>query len=232
MAALGWIITAAQARRMSDMSGMAMGPMSLAPLLAVWTVMMVAMMFPSVAPMLTLISIVSRNNRAAGRRPAPVWVFLIGYLTVWGAFGVPAYLLSLAIPAAGMAGPGLRTFSPLMGGLVLMAAGLYQWTPLKRMCLQHCRSPFAFVMHGWRDGYIGAFTLAARHGAYCVGCCWALMIVLFAVGLMNLEWMALLAAVVFVEKVVPWGPWAGKLTGAVLAWYGAAILVVAVSHPS
>jgi predicted metal-binding membrane protein len=224
MAAAGWMITVTQMHNLTDM---AMGP--LFPFLAVWIAMMVAMMFPSVAPIMTLFSTVSRNHRAAGERTAPTWVFLIGYLTIWSLFGVGAYLLSVVMPAVGMSGPELRTYSPIAGGLVLIVAGVYEWSLLKRVLLEHCRSPLGFLMHGWRDGYVGAFRLGAIHGAYCVGCCLGLMAVLFTVGLMNLGWMVLLAAIIFVEKVVPWGQVAGKFVGAILAWYGITVVFIGLS---
>ena len=181
---------------------------------------------------MSLFSTVSRDRRAAGERPAPTWVFLIGYLSIWSLFGVGAYLLSLVLPAVGMSGPGLRTYSPVAGGLVLILAGAYQWSPLKRVGLKHCRSPLVFLMHGWRDGYVGAFRLGATHAAYCVGCCLGLMIVLFAVGVMNLAWMGLLAAIIFVEKVVPSGQLASQLVGAGLDLYGIAIVMIALSGRS
>jgi predicted metal-binding membrane protein len=238
MAAAGWAVAFTQARSMSNMSGvdmglvsgMSMGPAPLLLFLAVWIAMMVAMMFPSVAPMVMLFATVSRNRRLAGERTAPTSVFLVGYLAVWGLFGIGAYLVSLIVPAMGMAGPGLRVYSPLMGGLVLILAGLYQWSPLKRVCLEHCRSPLAFLLHGWSDGYAGAFRMAVTHGAYCVGCCWGLMIVLFAVGFMSLGWMVLLAAVIFVEKIVRHGQLIGKFVGAALVLYGMAGIAISLLH--
>jgi predicted metal-binding membrane protein len=227
LAGIGWTITALQAREMgtmADMRGMAMGP-SPAPLfLAVWVSMMVAMMFPSVAPMVSIFSTVGRNRRSAGGSAVPTWVFLAGYLAVWSLFGVGAYLLSLAVPAVGMSAPGLRTYSPLVGGIVLVLAGLYQWSPLKGVCLHHCRSPLGFLLHSWRNGYGGAFLMGFTHGAYCVGCCWGLMVVLFAVGLMNLGWMVLLAAVIFAEKIFRHGPLIGRLAGLGLVLFGLATL--------
>lgn len=228
MAAAGWVMTFTQARNMIDM---AMGP-AFPLFLAVWIAMMVAMMFPSVAPMIMFFSTVSRNHRAAGERTAPTWVFLIGYLSIWTLLGVGAYLLSLVMPAVGMSGPGLLTYSPIAGGLVLILAGAYQWSPLKRASLEHCRSPLGFLMHGWRDGYVGAFRLGATHGAYCVGCCLGLMVVLFAVGMMNLGWMALLATIIFVEKVVPSGQLARTFVGAALDLYGIAIVFIGLSGRS
>ncbi|HKV44941.1 MAG TPA: DUF2182 domain-containing protein [bacterium] len=225
LAAVGWAIAVTQARGMGTITGMgemAKGPSPLMLFLPVWVSMMVAMMFPSVVPMVSLFSTVGRNQRRAGGPAVPTWVFLAGYLVVWSMFGVGAYVLSLVVPAVGMAAPGLRAYSPLAGGIVLVLAGLYQWSPLKGVCLQHCRSPLAFLLHSWRAGYGGAFFMGVAHGAYCVGCCGGLMVVLFAVGLMNLGWMVLLAAVIFAEKIFPHGPLVGRLVGLGLVLFGLA----------
>ena len=228
LAAAGWAITAIQARGMASMNGM--GGMAAEPnpallFLPVWVGMMVAMMFPSVVPMALLFSTMSAGRHRAGQAAVPTWVFLAGYLAVWSVFGFAAYLVSLMVPAAGMSSPGLRSLSPVAGGAVLVLAGLYQWSPWKDVCLRHCRSPLGFLLHTWRDGYAGAFRLGFRHGAYCVGCCWGLMLVLFAVGLMNLGWMVLLSAVIFAEKIVRHGPLLGRLTGAGLVAFGVVTLV-------
>ena len=227
LAAAGWVVTVIQARGMGgmgDMPGMARGPSPALLFLPVWVSMMVAMMFPSVVPMVALFSTVTRNKRSAGGSAVPTWLFLAGYLAVWILFGVGAYLLSLAVPAVDMMAPGLRAYSPLVGGVVLILAGLYQWSPLKGACLQHCRSPLGFVLHSWRDGCGGGFLMGFTHGAYCVGCCWGLMVVLFAVGLMNLGWMVLLAAVIFAEKLFRHGPLIGKMAGLGLILFGLATL--------
>lgn len=226
-AAIGWAVTIFQTRSMSDMGGMpGMPPMPSPALLflSVWVAMMVAMMFPSIAPMVAVFTTVSHNRRQAGRRAAPTWVFLLGYLTIWSIFGAGAYLLSLIVPEVGMTAPGLRAYNPVIGGLTLIFAGFYQWSPLKRVCLEHCRSPLGFLTQEWRDGIGGAFRLGIAHGGHCVGCCWGLMLVLFAVGLMNLSWMVLLAAVIFAEKVVPHGPLVGKVAGVAILMSGGAIL--------
>jgi predicted metal-binding membrane protein len=223
LAGIGWAITSIQSRGMgsvADMPGMAQGPSPFLPFLAVWVSMMVAMMFPSVAPMAVMFVTASRSKRSAGGSAVPTWVFLAGYLTVWSLFGVGAYLVSLVVPAVGMAAPGLRTHIPLAGGIVLVLAGLYQWSPLKGVCLRHCRSPLGFLLHSWRDGYPGAFLMGFTHGAYCAGCCWGLMVVLFAVGLMNLGWMLLLAAIIFAEKIFRHGPLIGRVAGLGLVLFG------------
>jgi predicted metal-binding membrane protein len=224
LATIGWAITILQARRtmgsMGDVPNMGGQLVPILLFLPVWVGMMVAMMFPSVAPMVSLFATVSREQRDAGKPAAPTWVFVAGYLAVWSLFGVGMYLLSLAVPAVGMAAPGLLTYAPLVGGSVLILAGLYQWSPLKWVCLRHCRSPLGFILHSWRDGYSGGFRMGFEHGTYCVGCCSGLMVVLFAVGLMNLGWTVLLAAVIFAEKVIPRGPIIGKLAGLAFVLFG------------
>jgi predicted metal-binding membrane protein len=236
LAAGGWAITAAQARgmaTMNGMTGMAAQP-SPAPLfLAVWVGMMVAMMFPSVVPTALLFATMSAGRQRDGQPVVPTWMFLGGYLAIWSVFGFAAYLVSRAVPAVGMSSPGLRSLSPIVGGAILVLAGFYQWSPLKDVCLRHCRSPLGFLLHAWRDGYAGAFRMGFQHGAYCVGCCWSLMLVLFAVGLMNLGWMVLLSAVIFAEKIVRQGPLIGRLAGAGLVAFGVVtILTPWLTRPS
>ena len=203
-------------------------PTSILLYLPVWVSMMVAMMFPSVAPMVVLFATLSRNRRAAGQPSTPTWVFLAGYLAVWSLVGVLAYLLSLALPAVSMMAPGLRSDYPLAAGLVLIFAGLYQLTPLKQACLRHCRTPMSVILSGWRDGNLGSFRMGFEHGIDCLGSSWGLMLVLFVVGLMNLVGMVILSAVIFVEKVVPHGPFIGKLTALALILFGLVVLLMPV----
>lgn len=188
--------------------------------LPLWIAMMVAMMFPAAAPVVSLFVTISQNRRVEGQSTAPTWIFLVGYLAIWSLLGVGAYLLSLALPALGMMAAGLNVSSPMIAGAVLIFAGLYQLTPLKQSCLQHCRSPLSVILHGWHDGKVGASRMGFEHGAHCVGCCWGLMLVLFVVGLMNLVGMVVLSAVIFIEKVIPRGPLIGKLTALVLILVG------------
>jgi predicted metal-binding membrane protein len=208
------------------MAAMEAGPVSLLLFLPVWISMMVAMMFPAIAPVVSLFATISTKRRAAHQPAAPTWMFLIGYLFVWSLFGLGAYLLSLIVPAIGMMAAGLRVDSPVAAGSVLLFAGLYQLSPLKQVCLRHCRSPLSVILHGWHDGYGGAFRMGLTHGAYCLGCCWGLMLVLFAVGLMNLIWMVLLTIAIFVEKVISRGPLISRLIALALVLFGIVTLAL------
>jgi predicted metal-binding membrane protein len=221
------------------MAGMTMGGMAAAgwsleaaaTFVAVWTVMMAAMMLPAAAPMV-LIFAQAQAQRARGVA-VPTWVFVAGYLLVWMAAGVFVYLLvqvgggmAARFAAADRAG-----WAPPALGATLVAAGLYQFTPLKRTCLSHCRSPFAFVARHWRDGRLGALRMGLRHGAYCLGCCWALFAVLTAAGVMSLAWMLLLTLVVFAEKALPQGRRTAAVVGGALVVLGLAVAGGAVPMP-
>ena len=195
-AALGWWWTADQ---MQDMDG---GPWTelgtLSWFLGVWVVMMAAMMFPSVAPTVALYSKL-KNTRALG---APL-VFTSGYLLVWSAFGVLAF--ALAFVGSNVLGDVLAwdRAGRWVAGVTLLAAAAYELTPLKDVCLGKCRSPLGFLLGSWKDGLSGALRMGARHGGWCVGCCWALMASLFALGLMSLVWMAFVAGLIAFEKLIP-----------------------------
>ena len=175
-----------------------------AAFLAVWTVMMAAMMLPAAAPMVLLFDAVHAKRRG---QPSfiPTWIFVAGYLLVWTAAGLIVYaLVRLGSDLADRLGAADReAWAPRALGTILVAAGLYQLTPLKRVCLNHCRSALGFVMTHWRDGRLGTLRMGLEHGAYCLGCCWALFAVLVATGVMSLPWMILLTLVVFAEKVFP-----------------------------
>ena len=196
LAALGWWWTADQ---MQDMDG---GPWTelgtLSWFLGVWVVMMAAMMFPSVAPTVALYSKL-KNTRALG---APL-VFTSGYLLVWSAFGVLAF--ALAFVGSNVLGDVLAwdRAGRWVAGVTLLAAAAYELTPLKDVCLGKCRSPLGFLLGSWKDGLSGALRMGARHGGWCVGCCWALMASLFALGLMSLVWMAFVAGLIAFEKLIP-----------------------------
>ncbi len=198
--------------------------------LPVWVIMMVAMMFPAAIPIIEHYDAIqrSRSHRAAGQRAVQTWVFLAGYLAVWSLFGVGAYLLSLVLPALGMMAPGLRAAYPVAAGLILIVAGLYQLSPMKRACLETCRSPRSVLLDGWRDGYTGSFRMGIEQGVYCLGCSWALMLVLFVIGLMNLVGMVALSIVIFIEKVIPRGPAISKLVAPALMAFGLLTLLMPV----
>ncbi len=189
--------------------------MGLPAFLAIWLGMMAAMMAPSVYPAVRLFASVRGSRLAFGVRPAPVWTFVAGYLAVWTAFGIPVHLLLSLVP--------MGMFAAREQGMALMLAGLYQLTPWKSVCLGHCRSPALFFLHAWRDGPLGALRMGTHHGAYCVGCCWGLMLVLVALGVMHVGWMAAVAAAIFVEKVLPGGVAFGRALGILMLTSGGAV---------
>lgn len=168
---------------------------------AMWTVMMAAMMVPSTAPMVMAFDRVQRHRRASGQTATPLMLFVTGYLIVWTGWSVAAAGLQWGLQSALLLSPHLALESAAVAGGVLIAAGLYQFTPLKTACLAHCQSPMAFFLTRWRAGGAGAVAMGFRHGAYCVGCCWVLMGLLFVVGVMNLAWVAGLSAYVLLEKL-------------------------------
>jgi len=179
---------------------------------AMWTVMMIGMMAVTATPMLLLFA---RTRSGQGeRRPLEVLMFGLGYLTLWTGFSAFATLAQWALHGAAMLSPAMKTSSPRLAGAILLAAGMYQLTPWKGRCLTHCRSPLGFLMTGWRDGKLGAMRMGLGHGAYCLGCCWALMCVLFAVGIMNLAWVAILTILVLLEKIGPAGTVLARIAGA------------------
>lgn len=218
---------------MSAMPGMAMLAMNMwswvevATLAVMWAVMMVAMMAPAAAPMILMYAAIYRRRAAAGTPAVPTAVFVLGYLVVWTVFSLIAALVQAGLHTAALLSPAMVATSPLLAGAVLVAAGIFQWTPLKRACLATCRSPLSFVMSSWREGRAGALVMGIRHGLNCLGCCWALMALLFVAGVMNLVWIVTLAVAVLIEKVVPGGAAVGRVAGVLLV---AAGLWVAVSR--
>jgi predicted metal-binding membrane protein len=185
-----------------------------------WAVMMAAMMLPSALPMILLYRTAARNQAARGNPLLPTWALVAGYLLVWVVFGVPVYIASQVVGAVVGSDLAVARWAPYGVAVVLLAAGLYQFTPLKRVCLRACQSPLGFLMRHWRAGRLGALRMGADHGAYCAGCCWALMAVLVAAGAMGLAWVLLIALVVAAEKLLPWGQWATRATGVALLGLG------------
>lgn len=238
--ALCWIYLWTGAGTMQEMGGMLM-PMSAGPwtpfhaalMFVMWTVMMVAMMLPSAAPMILLYTTIARKRREkegiagegeAGKQAANPAIFAFGYLAVWTAFSVAAVTLQYGLERAALLSPMMQTTSLVLAAAVLMATGAYQWTPFKQACLRHCRSPLQFVLTHWQEGRKGAFMMGAQHGAYCAGCCWMLMFLLFVGGIMNLGWIAGLALFVMAEKFLPGGNWIGRVAGLFLIVWGAGTL--------
>jgi len=203
-------------------------PFSWPVVAGMWWAMMIAMMVPSAAPLALLFERVLRHHAKPGDWIAtPVLALVSGYFVAWLAFSLVAAALEAALRPGGLiAAEMLWSQSALFSAAVLAAAGVYQLTPFKHACLAQCRSPVNFLTRHWRPGHGGAFYLGVRHGAYCVGCCWMLMALLFVGGVMNLVWIAALAFLVLVERVAPAGAFVGKLTGVLLIVWAAATLWV------
>ena len=193
---------------------------TLVPLFLMWAEMMVAMMTPSAAPMILTFATVNRKRREREQPFVPTGIFLLGYLVVWAAFSGLAAVAQWILHSTALLSPMMVSTSPVLGGALLIVAGIFQWTPLKNACLTHCRSPLSFLMTDWRDGKYGAFVMGLKHGAYCTGCCWFLMALLFVAGVMNIWWIAVIAVFVLLEKAAPKGLWVGKITGVLLAVWG------------
>ncbi|HZP32446.1 MAG TPA: DUF2182 domain-containing protein [Candidatus Acidoferrales bacterium] len=191
---------------------------------AMWAVMMVGMMGPSAAPMILLFA-EAQSKRGMRRAALSAGTFGLGYAFVWTLFSAGAAVAQFTLHQTALLSPGMALLSPRIGGAVLIAAGIYQVTQWKNACLTHCRSPLSFLMTHWREGHWGTFRTGAHHGAYCLGCCWALMAILFVMGVMNLVWVAALAAFVLLEKVGPYGAAVAKISGSALIIYG--ILMIA-----
>ena len=221
---------------MQDMPGMDMTGMDMpmaepawtagyaALMLLMWMAMMAAMMLPSALPMLLFYDSIAKKRSAASSTVGPTSLFGLGYLVVWAGFSVAAVLLQYGFDRAALLSPMMQATSTVLAGIILVGAGIYQWTPLKQACLRRCRSPLDFVMTEWRSGKSGAFAMGLRHGAYCLGCCWLLMLLLFVGGVMNIAWIIGIALFVLVEKLSPAGHWIGKAAGVALILWGGAVL--------
>jgi predicted metal-binding membrane protein len=202
------------------------GTTELLLLFAMWWVMMVGMMLPGVSPVILTFATVNRNRAARGEPYVPSALFTAGYLLAWVGFSLAATLVQEGLERAALLSPmDMTTNSRLLGGLLFLAAGLYQFTPVKLACLRLCRSPLDFVVNHWRDGPGGALRMGLTHGLYCLGCCWVLMLLLFVGGVMNLLWVSFLGVVVLVEKLSA-GPWMGRIGGALMMIYGAWLLAM------
>jgi len=187
---------------------------------AMWSVMMVGMMTPAAAPVIMLYAGAHRGRGVPGM--APIITFGAGYLMIWIAFSVAAAMAQWALHEAALLSPLMSVASARTGAAILIAAGVYQLSPIKGACLKHCRTPLGFLLSHWRSGIAGALGMGLRHGAYCLGCCWALMTVLFVVGVMNLLWVAALTIFVLVEKIGPAGAIVARVAGVAMIAAGAA----------
>jgi predicted metal-binding membrane protein len=194
-------------------------------LFLMWATMMVAMMLPSAAPMILLVAGIQRRRQERASPAPSTAIFAAGYLLVWTAFSAVAAAVQYGLHRAALLSPAMASTSPVLGGLLLVTAGVYQFLPFKSTCLTHCRSPLHFLQHDWREGSAGALLMGVHHGVYCLGCCWALMALLFVAGVMNLLWVAVIAGLVLLEKVARFGPWIGQLAGLMLIGWGVWMLV-------
>ena len=228
-ALVAWIVTYQRMHGMDAGPGTELG--GLGWYVGIWVTMMAAMMLPSVSPMVLVFARISRDRERRGHGFVPTWVFLAGYLIAWTAYGLVAYgayrLLRWAVGGS-LDWDGAGAW---VAGGALLVAGLYQLTPLKQVCLRHCRGPLHFVLHGWRDGHAGALRMGTEHGAFCIGCCWGLMLALFALGVMSLVWMALIAVVIFAEKLLPAGEMFARVFAVALVAGGILVAAAPASVP-
>ncbi len=243
LAAIGWVLVVRQAGDDGGSGAMAMGTdegggvdltMGMgAPLfMATWVSMMVAMMFPTAAPMILTFARVSEGRRQRGQQFVPAWVFVAAYVAVWTLFGVAAYGAAAGLERAADNSQWLMGNGPRIGGAVLLVAGLYQLSPLKRTCLTQCQTPLQFVMTRWKEGHAGALRMGLEHGAYCLGCCWLLFVILFPLGVMNVAAMGAITALIFAEKALPVARQVSIVGALGLAAYGVTVLFVPDALPS
>ncbi|BCL81683.1 DUF2182 domain-containing protein [Ktedonobacteria bacterium brp13] len=234
LAAASWALLIWRSATMNSQTmgmGLTMG-MSAVLFIAIWVVMMIAMMFPTAAPMICMFTAVYAGKRQKSQAFVPTWVFVSAYLLIWTLFGVVAYPLALGAERLAGQSMWLMTNAPRIGGALLVVAGLYQLSPLKHICLAKCRTPLQFILSSWRDGYGGAFHMGFVHGTYCLGCCWFLFVILFPLGIMNITVMALLTALIFAEKSIPLGRLISKIMGIVLILYGVLVVLVPAALPT
>ena len=226
---LAWGYLLAGAGIDMSMAGMEMDPMPWAVdhaliIFIMWWVMMIAMMVPSAAPTILLFSTIKRKQEPSGRTSMEAYIFLLGYLLMWAAFSIAAVFVQWVLESLGWMSMEMTSSNAILGRIILLAAGLNQFTPPKAACLRHCQSPVIFFSQDWRPGNLGALRMGLRHGAYCVGCCWFLMALLFVSGIMNLLWIAGIALYVPFEKLLPLNQRLSNAAGLALLASGAVVL--------
>lgn len=193
---------------------------------AMWNVMMVGMMIPTASPMIGMFAATSRRH-GSGKPAVPTLFFVLGYLIAWAGYSAAATGLQWALQSATLLSPNDLQVGPRLGGALLIGAGLFQFTRLKNNCLTHCRTPMSFLMTQWREGAGGAVQMGLKHGSYCVGCCWAIMLLMFSAGLMNLVWTAVLAVFMLLEKIIPAGDKLGRIAGVIAIGLGTILVTSA-----
>ena len=191
-----------------------------------WAIMMVGMMLPSVIPMVLIYAGIARKAAAQNTPVASTGAFVSGYLAIWIIFSLIATLAQWGLDQAALLSPMMVSNSVLLGAVLLIVAGAYQWLPIKDKCLQQCRSPIHFISANWRPGTTGAFSMGLSHGMYCIGCCWVLMTLLFVGGVMNLLWIAAIMVFILLEKVVPFGDISGRIMGLLMIIAGGTFIII------
>ena len=220
---VAWIDLAFMARDMGALgTTVDWSPGYFAAMFAMWAIMMLGMMIPSAAPAILLVSALRRHSHAGGLGATAL--FTAGYVVAWTGFSLLATAAQMALSEASLLSSWMASEGPGLGGVLFIAAGLYQFSPLKRACLSKCRSPARFLVERWRDTRLGPLVVGIEHGAYCVGCCWAVMALLFVFGVMNLLWVALLAAFVLIEKLASPGARVDACSGIVMLGVGLVLL--------
>ena len=231
---LSWVYLVDMARGMDGtMAGGLCGSMGgepwsagyFAAMLVMWIIMMVGMMVPSAIPMILVYNSIVRKAAREGSSLAATEIFASGYIIIWSLFALGATIAQWTLDRMALLSPMMMSNSSVLGGLLLLIAGAYQLTPMKSACLRHCRSPIEFISSRWKSGAAGAFKLGIEHGAFCLGCCWVLMALLFFGGVMNLWWIGGLTLLVLFEKILPFGVMAGRMVGVIVAACGLLVIV-------
>jgi predicted metal-binding membrane protein len=234
LAAGAWAVLVWQSSMtdMDDVHNMLTMDMGAPLFFAVWLAMMVAMMFPTAAPMILTFAAVQQNKQQRGKPYVPTWVFVSSYLAIWMTFGALAYVAALGAAELADDSMWIMDNAARIGGGILIAAGLYQLSPLKNICLSKCRAPMSFVLTSWRDGYGGALRMGLEHGLYCLGCCWLFFVIVFPLGMMNVAILALIVLLIFAEKSLPFGHRASQVGAAALVAYGTLVMLVPDALPT
>ena len=230
LAAAAWGLLIWQSVAMDDEMSLTMG-MSPPLFIALWVAMMVAIMYPTAAPMIMAFARIHNDRRERGKAFVPTWIFAGSYIALWSATGILAYGVAVVGDYLANQSAWLSDNAPRLGGGLLIVAGLYQLTPLKDICLSKCRTPMSFLMNSWREGFGGAVHMGLEHGAYCLGCCWLLFLIIFPLGMMNIGVLALITILIFAEKVLALGRYVTYAAGAGLVVYGAVVVFVPEALP-
>ncbi len=196
------------------------GPHDIAHMFMMWGIMMTAMMFPSATPMILMFTTVNERQRENQSPLIPTGLFVLGYFLVWTSYSILAAAAQWGLHVATLLSHNLAITNPVLGGILLMGAGVFQWTPFRDACMSKCRSPLGFLMAEWREGRLGALIMGLKHGLNCVGCCWLLMLLSFVLGIMNMAWMAVLTVFMLIEKAYPGSQWVSRASGLILIAWG------------